>query len=446
MASLLCSTSDKDHINAQDLYGRPPIVELLDDPICIDILLSNGAKIDILDLAGRNIFHHVCFQGEIQSLRVLGRHVRKSGDDALVAESDYSGNTPLLEALSNANIFCAIELLALEDIGNIVRKDGWAVIHYVVKLGDPDLLEAAYKHPSFLTNMKTLDGKGVETVAMESDTRTMSLMSLATRDIINNGYAVFQLSNPEANKLHSAIQNTVDFFRRSLEQKILHSTTDYNHGHRPFDIEYSKVPDRPDMNECFTMWSNRLDLIPKAELIPKLTRSLLDWRDALIPMVKSLLDDIAKTFSADARPSFQKISHLQANCLLSSSPQRDLIQDKHEDGHMLTVWYSNERGLEIYKQHSGSEVLLPLLPARNEVLLMPGPALTASTGGAISPLYHQVRDHGLQSRQSSMYFINPEVDKPLYNWVKNDTGELTDIREQVQNVPLAYGLPRVEAL
>ena len=77
---------------------------------------------------------------------------------------------------------------------------------------------------------------------------------------------------------------------------------------------------------------------------------------------------------------------------------------------------------------------------------MPGSVLTALTGGKIAPLYHQVRNHGLSDRQSLMYFVNPEVEAPLFSWIDAPDGTREDIREHVQNAPTMFGLPPVEAL
>jgi ankyrin repeat protein len=170
MVSLLCNTASRDHINVQDFEGRPPILEFLDDPECIETLLSNGARLDLVDSAGKNIFHYVCLQGEFRSLRILLDHSTKTDKNSLAAETDHSGNTPLMTALTNAHINCSMELLELENVGNIISKDGWAAVHYAAKIGDVDLLEAVFKHSSFMANMKTLDGKGVDTVAMEAGT------------------------------------------------------------------------------------------------------------------------------------------------------------------------------------------------------------------------------------------------------------------------------------
>ncbi|MGH8860072.1 MAG: 2-oxoglutarate and iron-dependent oxygenase domain-containing protein, partial [Jatrophihabitantaceae bacterium] len=77
----------------------------------------------------------------------------------------------------------------------------------------------------------------------------------AAADIIDQGFAVVRLSDLDTDRLRTAIATANRFFRRPLEDKIAHGSTDHNYGYRPFGIEYSVTPDRPDMNECFTVWS-----------------------------------------------------------------------------------------------------------------------------------------------------------------------------------------------
>lgn len=264
----------------------------------------------------------------------------------------------------------------------------------------------------------------------------------AARDIIDTGYAVVKLDDTDTRRLQTALATANRFFERPLEDKIAHGSTDHNYGYRPFGIEYSRVPERPDMNECFTLWSSRLDLIPNAADIEDVTEAFLGWRDALVPIVSAILDEVAHSFGAEHAPEFEKASYLQMNYCLPTPPERDLLQDKHEDGHMVTVLHATAPGLELY---AGDEAK-PMLPGPDEIVLMPGSVLTALSGGAIEPMYHQVRNHGLDDRQSLMYFVNPEVDAPLYGWVDAPDGTRADIREHVQNAPTMFGLPPVEAL
>ncbi|PGH34569.1 hypothetical protein GX50_02652 [[Emmonsia] crescens] len=158
--------SAKSDINAQDEDGRPPIFDFLDDIECMECLIRHGAKLDLLDNAGNSLIHHVCIQGESGSLESL---LQLSGDQTLIlTEKNLDGNTALIEALRHESIDCAVILLELDDVGDIVGQDGWAAVHYAAKLGDLVLLKAVLKHPTFARDMKTGDGKTARVVAMEA--------------------------------------------------------------------------------------------------------------------------------------------------------------------------------------------------------------------------------------------------------------------------------------
>ena len=284
------------------------------------------------------------------------------------------------------------------------------------------------------------------THTLHRDAATAAAIRKAADDIIDQGFAVVKLGDLDAGNLSTAISTAVRFFQRPLEDKLAHGSTDHNYGYRPFGIEYSVTPERPDMNECFTLWSSRLDLIPNAGDIDDLTASFLDWRDSLAPLVEAVLDLVAANFGTAAAPAFEKASYLQINYCLPAPTERDLLQDKHEDGHMVTVLHATAPGLEIYAQGFDSDEVKPILPDADEVVIMPGSVLTALSGGKIAPLYHQVRNHGLDDRQSIMYFVNPEIEEPLFGWIDSADGTRADIREAVQNAPSMFGLPPVEAL
>ncbi|MEO6885347.1 MAG: 2OG-Fe(II) oxygenase family protein [Jatrophihabitantaceae bacterium] len=275
-----------------------------------------------------------------------------------------------------------------------------------------------------------------------TQTVALSAVTKAARDIIDNGYAVVKLSELDATRLSTAISTAVDFFQRPEQDKRAHASDDFNYGFRPFGIEYSISADRPDMNECFTLWADRLDKIPAADRISDLTGAFLGWRDALAPLVRDILDEVAQTFGTDAAPEFENASYLQINYCLRAPLERDLLQDRHEDGHMVTVLHATAPGLEIYANGQ----VLPMLPDADEIVIMPGSVLTLLSGGKVPPLYHQVRNHSLDDRQSLMYFVNPVLDEPLYGWLDADTSAREDIREHVKNAPKMFGLPQVEAL
>lgn len=167
IVALLCG-KEGPHINAQDVDGRTPIFDFLDDSECMKLLIKHGARLDFLDTSGKSVFHHACIQNENGALKTL---LRLSPDShTMVTVKDHDGNTPLIQALRHGSIDSATTILKLDDVGDTVGQDGWTAAHHAAKLGNADVLEAVLKHPSFVKGMKTIDGKSIEVVAMDAGT------------------------------------------------------------------------------------------------------------------------------------------------------------------------------------------------------------------------------------------------------------------------------------
>ena len=133
---------------------------------------------------------------------------------------------------------------------------------------------------------------------------------------------------------------------------------------------------------------------------------------------------------------------MQVNFYEPPKHDRDTLQDRHEDGHLLNFVKATSPGLEIEVDGRFEPVRL----ARNEVLVMPGSVLTALTGGLIPPLYHQVRNLGAPaSRLSLMFFINPPV-RPIAPWIVNDTNRDTNILDLLLKNSAMFGLPALDEL
>ena len=166
IVALLCGSEGELDIDAQDVDGRPPIYEFLNDPLCVQILLEHGASLDLLDNTGRSAFHQACILGETDTLKLL--IARSTPTLATAAIRDHSGDTTLIHALRHGSVECAMALLALNDIEDAKSQDGWTAIHFAAKLGDPDVLEAVLQHPNLKKGNNTYDGKTAEVVAMDA--------------------------------------------------------------------------------------------------------------------------------------------------------------------------------------------------------------------------------------------------------------------------------------
>jgi isopenicillin N synthase-like dioxygenase len=115
-----------------------------------------------------------------------------------------------------------------------------------------------------------------------------------------------------------------------------------------------------------------------------------------------------------------------------------MLQDGHEDGHLLTLVTATGPGLEI----ETADGYRPAEVAEDEMLIMPGSLLTLMTGGEIQPLYHRVRNSfRKEPRYSMMYFVNPESGQVLDPWIRNETNAGIDIIEEANKLPQKFGLP-----
>ncbi|HEX8496950.1 MAG TPA: 2OG-Fe(II) oxygenase family protein [Actinomycetales bacterium] len=264
----------------------------------------------------------------------------------------------------------------------------------------------------------------------------------AVRSVLDQGYAVVTLTEAERDLLAGALLAARVFFAADARAKRRHSSADFNYGYRPMGVEFSVTPDRPDVNECFTLWSDRLDLIPgSGDLLP-LTDALAAWRDVVAVVVQDVLDGLAATFPGARAPGFRSASHLQVNSYLPAPAERSMLQDAHEDGHLVTAQHGTSPGLEVILTDGTA---LPVTTAPDQLLVFPGSALTALTDGAVLPTFHQVRNIGQAGRQSIMYFVNPELTEPLHPWGPGaDSGR--DLRDAVRHRPEAFGLPSVQDL
>lgn len=164
--ALLCGGNEDPHVNAQDVDGRSPIFDFLNDSECVQMLIDHKARLDLLDNSGKSVFHHACTQNEYRTLKTLLQSL--PSESRLMTIKDADDNTALIYALRHESIECALTLLGFANVGDIVGQDGWALVHHAAKFGNVDVLRAVLQHPSFVKGMKTIDDKTAEVVAMEA--------------------------------------------------------------------------------------------------------------------------------------------------------------------------------------------------------------------------------------------------------------------------------------
>jgi isopenicillin N synthase-like dioxygenase len=263
-----------------------------------------------------------------------------------------------------------------------------------------------------------------------SDSSGRPTNSRLLRQIFTDGYGTVQLDSGQAQALAGLYQSAIEFFSWDTSLKLRHSTSRRNVGYRTYGHAHGQTPDRPDLNDSFLYWpSTRAKLDHPEEIEPFLSR-FEAYQSVVTQITRGLIDDLRAHYGYEPELPFENASFIQVNSF-PREPERELLQDPHEDAVFLTIIWTSASGLELMLD--GKPVAVTFEP--DEVLVMPGSVLTDLTGGAIPPLFHQARNHGHESRKSIMYFASPEVDNPIEPFVVTDHNRDLDIRERIIKNP-----------
>jgi ankyrin repeat protein len=153
------------HINSEDEENRTPIFDLLDSPLCVDMLIRRGADVTICDVNGKSILHHAAIENAADSLKII----LASCSAALPTATDKNGDIPLSLAFKHSSTTCAKLLIEHDAIRGFPGKEGWALVHHAALWGDAEVLEAVLKHRSFRRGARTPDGASAADLAKSAN-------------------------------------------------------------------------------------------------------------------------------------------------------------------------------------------------------------------------------------------------------------------------------------
>jgi isopenicillin N synthase-like dioxygenase len=209
-------------------------------------------------------------------------------------------------------------------------------------------------------------------------------------------------------------------------------------GYRPFKYANTGSKDKPDYNDSFVYWRHRRASLPYQEEITRFLDAAEAYRQVTARIVRDLIEEMRVRYDYQHELSFEDASLLQINSFVQPVDTA-LYQYSHEDADLLTVIWASAPGLEGMAGEDDDEKNgVPFNFPPDEVLIMPGSLLTAMTGGAVPPFYHQVRNHNIRERKSIMYFVSPEAAEPIEPFVRNDFNAELDIQQLVVDNPGTY--------
>jgi isopenicillin N synthase-like dioxygenase len=255
-------------------------------------------------------------------------------------------------------------------------------------------------------------------------------------ELLNSARATVTLTERAQAALAIVHIEAARFFTQNEDVKRGHGSDDFNFGYRPYGRQYSVTPERPDENSSFTYWADDPRSVPdhRGSTVAPFLRALHDYWQIVADASAQILDELAAHYGYQERLMFQTSSYLEINWYRNDSG-RELLQDRHEDGHLLTLATSDGPGLEL--ETDGT--MQPSRPRQDALLVMPGSVLTAMTDGQIPPLYHRVRNHHLPQRTTVLFLVNPPLGRNIAPYVEG--AAQIDAAELARTSGAMFGLP-----
>ncbi|WP_436773434.1 2OG-Fe(II) oxygenase family protein [Yinghuangia sp. YIM S09857] len=251
--------------------------------------------------------------------------------------------------------------------------------------------------------------------------------------IRRHGYAVIRLGARQAAVQSRLCASAAEFFALDTAAKMRYATDARNAGYRPVRSAYARSPEYPDVNESFLYWTTTPRRIPRGREAAAFLDCLADYRAMVAAVVAEIMAEICRHYGHGGELPFAEASFVQVNSY-PEDREREFLQETHEDAVFLSTIWASADGLELMLDGEA----VPAAFAGDDLLVMPGSIMTDMTGGEIPPLYHRVRNHGHEGRKSVVYFVNPEVDRPVRPFVSAPDGRDVDIRQRVLRNPQEF--------
>jgi isopenicillin N synthase-like dioxygenase len=269
---------------------------------------------------------------------------------------------------------------------------------------------------------------------------------IASKDFekfLREGFVLIKGSELIQHALREAFGAGTAFFQTSLKQKM-QSRLPEDSGYRPYGVEYSQSPARPDEVESFTAsYRNQpSDFSSLSNEGKHLHDRMLALFDLLEPLAERFIIELAERMSSTLQKdrffgAIHASSILQLNYSRPAETNTSYLNELHEDGCLLTISSVTGPGFEL-KASDGS--FLPLTPSGNELLFLSGEILWLLSGGIVRPVHHRVLPiSSCVERMSLLFFVDLHP-KSCIPWIKNEINNGVDIAERVLKNSTRFGL------
>ena len=257
-----------------------------------------------------------------------------------------------------------------------------------------------------------------------------------SQELIDQGYSI--LTTPVhlqkdfwgAIELYSTIPN---FSKNEF------SYPDKTDGFMPFGMEYANSTNNVDLCERFCYRDKyRSDHRHHPFSDHQFYRHVVDFESGISAIAERVLEHIMQQFSVAEPIETRSSSYLQF-CSYNKEYRkndREYLQDRHEDGHLITFVKASRDGLVIFPNGERQRVKL----ADDEIIVFTGSLLTELSDGKIPYMDHAVLNPVVHvERASIVYFVIPELKRKYTSFIERRNLDLEKIanenHESFGNVP-----------
>jgi isopenicillin N synthase-like dioxygenase len=222
-------------------------------------------------------------------------------------------------------------------------------------------------------------------------------------DLRHSGHTRVQLVGAHMNILQTLRVQASRFFTQPEEDRQVHAGEWDGPGWHRYATRYATYATWPDQNETFAMHGVSWQSIPRHREILSLCTAIAAYETMMTQLVEPILDRLGEYYRQTRPLITAPYSHTEVNWY-GTPPKRAwaYLQERHEDGHLLSIAACNRPGLEV--ELDGR--MRPVWPGDGHLSILAGSTLTAMTGGEIKPVYHRVLNCELPARVTVMYFVD----------------------------------------
>ncbi|WP_152554471.1 2OG-Fe(II) oxygenase family protein [Burkholderia sp. A1] len=245
--------------------------------------------------------------------------------------------------------------------------------------------------------------------------------STCARELIDNGYSIIKLPV----LLQAQFWETLDLYGEvGTAEKSAFSFPAETDGFLPFGMEYAKSTNQIDLCERYCYW-HRNRHHHEAHVFSRAAfyRTIGAYEAGISRVARGILDTICGQFEVPSDIEIRDSSYLQFCAYQKQyrTSDREYLQDRHEDGHLITFIKGNRDGLVIFPQGRRRVVQL----ADDEIIVITGSLLTLLSDGRIPYMDHAVLNPSVPvARSSLVYFVVPDLQRQYTSFIKREPLDL----------------------